>query len=342
MTSPFLLLLLAACGGGSLDSASPPADTGPGPNPYAMDAILTLPDLQALGTHNSTHIEPAEPVSDEHRYTQAPITEQLDLLGVRQLELDLHLHEELGFQVFHLPVVDAETTCLQLTDCLGEIEAWSAAHPWHLPIMVWMEPKDEDLDGAIPELMTIAGHYEELEETILGVIPRAEILTPDDLRGDHATLPEAILAEGWPTLGALRGKVLFSMLDSGSNRAAYLEPADNLAGRLLFVDSDSEADPFAAMFKIDDAVGQAATIQALEAQGFVVTSNVDSIDHSDEENQASLDGSLASGTNFLSSDLPGPVEGRSYQAIIPDGQPARCNPVRAPEGCTSADIEALR
>ena len=82
-------------------------------------------------------------------------------------------------------------------------------------------------------------------------------------------------AQGWPTLGALRGRVIFSLLDSGEHRDSYTAAAPNLAGRLMFVASSSPADPFAAMFKVNDARQEADRVRELVTDGFIVTSNVD-------------------------------------------------------------------
>jgi len=307
---------------------------------YPLDDVLTLSDVQARGTHNSSHIEPAVPVSNEHRYTHAPLGVQLEDQGVRQFELDIHYRLGEGFQVFHLPLVDAETVCLQLTDCLQEIEDWSDANPDHMPIMIWIEPKDEDMDWAIPSLLPLDGHFGDLEQAILSVLPEAKIITPDEIRGAHDTLPDAIAADGWPPLRQLRGRVMFSLLDSGSHRDDYLEGADNLAGKLMFVDSDSELDPFAAMFKINNAQSDYAEVQSKVAAGFIVTCNADSADASDADNESKRDASLASGAHYLSSDSPAP-DGGAYWLEIADGDPARCNPVIDNPDCDTADIEDL-
>src|SRR5690606_15901228 len=313
-----------------------------GPSPYPLDDVLRLNHVQAKGTHNSYHLEPDNPIDPSHRYSHAPLDVQLDRAGVRQFELDLHLHWRDGFHVFHLPQgIDDETTCLRFVDCLELIRDWSDAHPWHLPIVVWIEPKDGDLDFATPDYVEFHTEHAVLEAEILTVYPRWRILTPDDVRGVHPDLPTAIAADGWPTLGALRGKIVFSMLDSELHRERYLEGAPNLAGRLMFVDADTADDPFAAFFKINNARADAAEVEALVSAGFIVTSNVDSADATDADNLDKSTASLAAGAQFLSSDLPEPVPDRTYSLEIPGGTPARCNPVSAPTECTPADIEAL-
>lgn len=348
------LALLSACtgaadkgaggeGGGPSDSGG--ADTGPidpGPSPYALDDVLRLNHVQAKGTHNSYHLRSERIVDESHDYDHAPLDVQLEAQGVRQFELDLHLHETLGWQVFHLPGgIDEGTTCLQLRDCLGLMKAWSDQNPYHLPIVVWMEPKDEDLDWAIPELLNFIGREAEIEDAVLDVIPERRILRPDELRGGHPDLPTALAADGWPTLGALRGRFIFAMLDSGAHRDAYLEGHPALEGRLMFATAESVTAPYAAMLKINNAVGSGDFVAEALAAGMVVTSNVDSASASDEDNAAKRAGSLAAGAHFLSSDYPAPVPGREGHLEIPGGRPAGCNPVTAPAECAPEQVEDL-
>jgi hypothetical protein len=335
---PLIMSLLIGCTRKSTDSAEADEQPRP-PNPHSLDEVLTWADLQVLGTHNSTHIEPEIPVHASHYYTHRPLDEQLELHGVRAFELDVHLHVDLGWQVFHLPNVDAETTCLQLEDCLTTLKAWSDANPWHLPLMVWIEPKDEDLDLAVEELLQYSDRHDELEQAILDVIPRDRIFTPDDLRGEHATLPDALASAGAPTLDRLRDRFIFSMLDSENHREAYLANSQVLEGRLMFANG-SETDPWAAVIKINDAAGSAERVTALVQAGFLLSSNVsDGPEHSQADGEAHLDASLASGTHFLKVDRAVEVDG--WSSAIPGGSPARCNPVTAPVECTSAELESL-
>lgn len=341
----FLLALMAckddAAPDDSADSVAPsvcPAVSPGVPVDHPMDDTLRLNHVQALGTHNSYHVAPDALLDDSWDYTHAPLEVQLAEQGVRQFELDLHLREDGGFEVFHLPNIDAGTTCQTLIECLCAVRGWSEANPSHAPLMIWLEPKD-DVDGLTDEFVEIAGHYDELDAELRAALGE-RLFEPDMLRGEHDTLPEA-LAEGWPLLGALRGRVIVSMLDDGVHREGYLEGAPALEGRAIFVDSDSPEDAFAATFKVDNPSSDAERIGELVAAGFLVTSNVDGASTSDAENQARLEAGLAVGSHFLSTDFPAPVEGRGYVAEIPGGTPARCNPVSAPEGCSSEAIEGL-
>jgi hypothetical protein len=166
-------------------------------------------------------------------------------------------------------------------------------------------------------------------------------LTPDDVRGSHPDLPTALAADGWPTLGALRGRVIFSLLDSGEHRDSYTAAAPNLAERLMFVATSSPTDPFAAMFKINDARGEADRVRELVTDGFIITSNVDGASGDASDNADKLAASLAAGMHFGSSDYPAPVDGYDYWFDLPDGAPARCNPLFPAVTCTAEDIEKL-
>lgn len=353
--SPLVLVLLAAActpSSGAKSTDSDPSGTGDpdtagdtgepierGPNPHSLDAVLTWADLQVLGTHNSTHVEPDPVIHPSHAYTHPPLDEQLDRWGVRAFELDVHLHAELGWQVFHLPGVDAETTCLQLADCLTTMKRWSNQHPWHLPLMVWLEPKDTDLDGAFEELLYFEDRHDELEQAILDVLPRERIFTPDDLRGAHETLPAALAADGPPTLDRLRDRFIFSLLDSSEHRDATLAPSPVLENRVWFAQGSLD-DPWGAVIKINDAAGSAADVQAAVLAGALVSSNVkDGPEHSEADAAAHMEASLAAGAQFLKVDRAAPLDG--WTTEIPGGSPARCNPLTAPPECTPEELESL-
>lgn len=109
--------------------------------------MLRLNHVQAKGTHNSypTWSLPrcwTHRLDTRMRHLDVQLSEQ----GVRQFELDVHLRQDEGFEVFHIPLIEEETTCRKLVDCLGVVKAWSDQDPSHMPIMIWLEPKDEDAD----------------------------------------------------------------------------------------------------------------------------------------------------------------------------------------------------
>lgn len=310
---------------------------------YPKDGTLRMNHVQAKGTHNSYHLEPPTVVHPSHRYSHAPLDVQLEAQGVRQFELDLHRRVDGVFEVFHLPgEIDQRSSCNKLTDCLQVAKRWSDEHPDHVPLIFWLEPKDLELDWADERYQLFVGAHAEIEADILSVWPRDRIITPDSVRKAHPSLPEAIRTDGWPTLEETRGKALFAMLDRDEHRTAYVGDTTALAKKLMFVASSTPSDDYAAMFKIDDAMREAQRVRALVQAGFIVTSNVDSVERSDADNQAKVDVTLAAGSHFSSSDLPAPVDGRAYSLELPGAHPVRCNPVSAPVDCTSADLELPR
>ena len=182
---------------------------------YALDDVLRVNQLQAKGTHNSYHIAPPDPIP-EWNYTHAPLDVQLQQQGVRQVELDVHWTAD-GYHVYHVPYGDPNSTCDRFVDCLGIVKTWSDAHPGHHLLFILVEPKDDIDDEKIT-----GTRWDQLDGEIRSVWPAGRLLTPDDVRGTHATLREALEADGWPTLGATRNRAMFAMLDSGAHRDDYL------------------------------------------------------------------------------------------------------------------------
>ena len=301
---------------------------------------LRLNQLQFRGTHNSYHQRPALVLHKSHNYSHPTLTEQLSLHGIRQFELDVHLSKEGEFEVFHLQKIDARTSCATLAACLEECLAWSIAHPRHLPILFWLELKDSDNWEGSP-YVSMSGRHAELERLVLDAWPSDKIITPDEVRGDHPSLPEAIASVGWPKLGALRGRAMFALLERDTHREEYLAASPNLAGRPFFVASGDPADPSAAIYKIDSAQSQGDLIRRLVAAGFLVGSNCDKAGASDEQNAARLRATLAAGSHFLSSDFAVAKAGAGYTFDL-GGHLVRCNPVTAPLDCVDLELPPLR
>ncbi|MCC7541400.1 MAG: hypothetical protein IT379_34605 [Deltaproteobacteria bacterium] len=340
----------AADAGAVPDAAPPSRDTGPDvpertcPPPatplafrrddavaHPLDDVLRLNHLQAEATHNSYHLEPTEDAG-EWAYSHAPLDEQLERQGVRALELDVHLDEECErFEVFHIGLLDERTTCRVLSDCLALVRGFSQRHPGHHPLFVQIELKD-------PASVVDEAYFVALENEILSVFDRSWIVTPDEVRGDAATVSDAIVANGWPTLAATRGRILFYLDDDGASRQLYTHGGRDLDGRLMFVDSDAGA-PYAGVLVLNDPVGEADAIAAALAAGYVVRTRADSSPVDVRAGRTALAEALASGAQIVSTDFPDPVAGLDYSVAIPGGTPSRCSPVTAPSECTSAAIE---
>lgn len=282
-----------------------PPDAAPDPAPW-----LRLDHLQIRGTHNSYHRAPANPLLPEFAVDQPPLAVQLGAQGVRQIELDVHEAGDGVFAVYHVPGIDEETTCPTLRACLAEVEGWSAAHPGHHALFVFIEPKT-----------ALASQADALDRAILDVWPRERIISPADVRGDHPDLRTAIAVDGWPSVHASRGKALFFLFDDGAPRDRYLAAQ---ADPLLFVRhpmSDAGA-PDAVFFNHD--VVDPERFAALAADGAILRTRGD--------DAAARERALGSAAHIISLDDADALE-------LPDGTPSRCNPVTAPPDCRPERIE---
>jgi len=298
---------------------------------YPLDELLHINHVQALGTHNSYHLAPdGVIVGGEWDYNNEPLEIQLGTQGVRQFELDVYEFAGEPLAVLHIPVLDEKTTCHTFKECLQTIKDWSDKNPDHHPIMIMVEPKTAMTGNG--EGMTV------LDNTILDVFPTEQIITPDEIRGDATSLREAVGENGWPTLGEGRGRIIFSLCGKTS---IYLDGYPMAQGRLIFPMVSSNND-HAAVIKINDPVnGEEAIRSAVEAGIIVRTRSDAGVVEAVAGDTTRLKAALRSGAHYISTDFPAAVEGKDYVAEIPTGQPSRCNPVTAPQDCTSSDIENL-
>jgi Phosphoinositide phospholipase C, Ca2+-dependent len=306
-------------------------------------------------------------------YGHPPLTRQLDD-GVRQLELDvyadskggLYAHPAMtrliaqaglppdppivadgvmgkpGFKVMHIQDVDQRSVCQPFTACLAEIRAWSRAHPGHVPLFILIENKqgalkNVDFQSVAPEPFTPAV-FDELDREIASVFPRDEIITPDDVRGAHATLDEAVRDSGWPPLSQARGKVVF-LMDQKPAGPIYLEGHPVLKGRLLFTNATAGA-PDAAFIECNDC--NAPDIDVLVRRGYLVRTRTDDPDQAQGRNNDTRrrDAVIDSGAQILSTDYPvHEPSAAGYAVGLPGNIPARCNPILKPEGCPKGTLD---
>lgn len=364
---------LAGCG--SDDKVPLPAEAG-----YPLDDTLRLNQIQVLGSHNSYHVQPrpslfkwllvfSESLARSLEYSHAPLDFQFATQGIRQIELDVFADptgglfanraglryakeptasgipdlDLPGFKVLHVQDLDFESTCWAFVSCLQTVKQWSDANPGHVPVTILVEAKDEGIpirNSAVPVPIGTA-ELDALDAEIRSVFPPRQLLTPDDVRGGRASLEEAIRTVGWPTLGSVRGRVLFALDNGGGIREAYVAGHPALAGRVLFTDSPPGT-PEAGFRKLNDSIGDFDAIRAAVAAGYIVRTRADA-DTSEARSGDTTrrDAALVSGAHFVSTDYPVPVPqlGTDYVARIPGGTPARCNPISAPANCTAADIE---
>jgi len=346
-------------------------------NTAIAESCVRINEVQTIGSHNSYHVEPVQELIDLFvgfdpdaifwQYTHPPLAVQFGQRGIRQIELDVfadpegglystrialalieqpiesgELELELpGFKVLHVQHTDFDTTCLTLVSCLIEVRDWSDANPGHSPIAILIEAKDDDFFiPLLPPVVPIdAALFRDLDAEIRSVFPDERILRPDDVRGDHATLEEAVLGDGWPTVRQARGRVLFLLDNGGTKRDLYRDGAESLEGRVLFTNS-LPGEPDAAFVKLNDPEGDPTLIADLVAAGYLVRTRADADTvQSRNDDPTRRDAALASGAQWVSTDYAeADLRWSDYQVDLPGDAVLRCNPVNAPSFCRDGGL----
>lgn len=326
--------------------------------------VLRLNDIVAVGTHNSykqaippadmARLIAADPRAEAIDYAHRPLGEQLDA-GMRQVEIDVYRDDAggryarpgddpamsaPGFKVMHMPGVDRRSSCITLALCLRELRTWSDAHPDHAPILILLNAKDAPTPLAPePEPFDAAG-FDALDTELRRALPDDRRITPDEVQGGKATLRDAVLAGGWPTLAKARGRFIVALDEGPAKVALYRGARRSLEGRVMFVNTD-EASPAAAYLTLNDPVAEGPRIAAAVRAGFLVRTRAD--DGTREARTGDTrrrDAALASGAHYVSTDYPWPDRRfGGYRVLLPGGAVAGCNPVRAATRCAAGPIE---
>lgn len=302
-------------------------------------------------------------------YHHPPLEEQLDL-GLRQLELDVFYDPRgeryaepsglatrgasgsveqpydpegsmaaPGFKVLHVQDIDFRSNCLTLARCLSEILSWSDEHPAHLPIVITVNAKDAAIEGTVEPLPFDEEAFDALDRAILDAVSLQRLIVPDDVRGNFASLREAVLADAWPTLAEARGKLLFVLDEGGEKRGRYLRGHPSLAGRVLFANAPPDS-PAAAFLIMNDPLRDGGRIRKRVEQGFLVRTRADADTREARSGEtARRDAAFASGAHFVSTDyyLADARFGTGYRVELPGGGVVRCNPVRRGSDCRASE-----
>ncbi len=239
-------------------------------------------------------------------YTHLPFPEQFNNYGVRSLEIDIYYDptggrfynrggmnlvgepvasgiavlQQPGYKVLHIPDVDFETQYYTFKQALQAVKDWSDAHSRHIPIVLYIETKQETAGDRVPVAGFVKGipytaeSADELDAEIKSVFGANldKVITPDKLRGSYATLREATLAGNWPKLKDARGKILFTM--DGGMEDVYKQGKPSLEGRAMFMFAKS-TDTYAAFIIENTAKGNETKIANLVRQGFMVRTRAD-------------------------------------------------------------------
>jgi len=315
----------------------------------------SAPMMQLIGGANKELPQTLE-------YTHRPLPEQFAELGMRSIELDVfadpkgglfatprgrailagqklpagpdpNSNGELtkpGFKILHVQDIDYQTTVPTFDGALKQIRQFSAKHPLHVPLFVLIELKDD----AASQLLTTPVKFsssllDNLDAAIRSVFNDDQLITPDVVRGQHDTLRDAVTNDGWPTLDAARGKVMFALDNPGHHRDLYLKDHPSLKGRVLFVPAKQKTDPEAAFFKLNDPKTEFAQIQQLVKSGFIVRTRADASTVQSRTNDTSRrERAFASGAQVISTDYPeADTRFSDYAVKFPNGRAVRSNPV---------------
>lgn len=305
---------------------------------------------------------------NEMDYTHIPMPEQFNMYGVRSVELDIYHDpmggrfynrqcnafvnrptasgepklQEPGFKIIHIPDVDYNTHYLKLVDALLQIKIWSAEHPRHIPLIVMLELKTDtpgdqlSMLGFVTALPMTKPALDSLDNEIKSVFGSdlEGVLTPDEVRKDHATLEEAVLANDWPTLKESRGKVAFVLMADDTQTAAYLDGHTGLEGRSCFLFSEPGRAE-AAFIKRDNPTGSFNEIQSLVQQGYIVRTRADAGTIEARNNDYTMQNdAFNSGAQMVSTDYYKPdyrydtsAVWSDYKCRVPVADVARPNPV---------------
>lgn len=343
-----------------------------------IDANLRMNDILTVGTHNSYHLaaEPAimavirrwsETAAEGLDYTHPSLTAQLDD-GARALELDIFYDPEggryarpsglalikqdvpkdyvramsaPGMKVLHVQDIDFRSTVFTYVQGLKEIRAWSQAHPDHTPILLTMNTSDGKTrtKNGVDGLPFDETAYDALDAEIASVFPAGAVITPDVVRGAHATLREGVLAGGWPLMGDARGKILIAVDEYGRKRDAYRRGRTSLEGCMCFVNSDEDG-PDNAFYVLNEYADRSAITERAR-QGFLVRTRSDAETIEARQNDTRRrDAAFASGAHYVSTDYRQPdLRFSDYQVRLPDDAITLVNPIRARGGLASLRIE---
>jgi hypothetical protein len=292
------------------------------------------------------------------QYSHVPIAEQLGVYGMRSLEIDIHhdpeggryyyrkgnflaskksdsgveVLKQPGHKVFHIADVDYNTHHYTFRDVLREVKKWSDRHPRHLPIYILVEPKEDSPGdhvkafGLVPTLKFDSLAWAMADEDIWAVFGGRphQVFTPDELRGHHASLQDAIMQRGWPKLGSMRGRIVFIIHSNVRHADKYAEGHPSFRGRPMFAQSKAGRE-HAAFIKLDDPFPD--DVAQHVQQGYMVRTRTDTPGYEARRNDTRMrEAAFNSGAQILSTDYYRPDPRLSdYQVFFEGGKVARLN-----------------
>jgi hypothetical protein len=212
LSRPAISALLVIC---STAAQATPCTLGP----YSDEARFH--DLARVACHNCF-----EPQHAEKRGAKT-FKEVLDRVSV--VELDFHdttsgagiagawyvRHTSWGFGSGNDNVCTGHGSGTNdLRACVRDIAEWSAAHPRHANLVVYLDKKQGWSGSRSPA---------HLDFLLAQTIPPQSLFKPNTMRGSHPSARAAAAAGDWPTLGELRGKIMFVLTGGNDDLNEYVE-----------------------------------------------------------------------------------------------------------------------
>ena len=236
-----------------------------------------------------------------------------------------------GLKAFHIQDVDFRSHALVFKEALQKLKVWSESHPNHIQIIITINAKDKviDLPNFTKPLPFDATALETIDEEIRSVFSAAQLITPDDVRGNYATLENAILTKGWPSLEESKGKFLFVLDEDGKKQEAYIKDHPSLQGRVLFTKS-TPGNPEAAFLIMNDPINDIEAIKNYVKQGYLVRTRADAGTWESRNNDYSRwEAALKSGAQIISTDyyLKDTILKSDYQIKFKDNEEYLLNPL---------------
>lgn len=321
---------------------------------------------------------PAQYNPDGWDYTHETFPVQLNDYSIRSMEIDIYNDpqggqfyerkgltlvgenaesgiaelQQPGFKVLHIPDFDYQTHHYTFVSALTELKNWSDAHPKHIPFVILIESKTGtvadvltqfDLTESIPFDAAAADALDTEIKSVFGA-NLDKVITPDKVRGNHSTLEDAVLTDGWPTLVESRGKFLFVM--EGAAVSFYKDGHPSLQGRAMFVYANP-GDPEAAFVIKNNSKGSQAEITGLVEQGYIVRTRADGdTQEARTGDYSSMNAAFTSGAQVISTDYyrPDPRYATSsdwtdYHVEFSGGRHFRINPISGADHLQWGDIK---
>lgn len=287
----------------------------------ALGSGIKLNELQMIATHNSYQTASVpflralckagskltfgllpENLCD---FNASPLSEQLDC-GIRSLELDIEAMPSadgsVRFVCEHAPNFDMHTNSYDFSLALEEIALWSKHHPGHLPILLIVEPKFWFLPDMTMDYFNL--RYANAVDDLLREQLGDALSTPRDVLRGYDDFHAMRMADDWPAVRDLCGKVLVLLHDTLTVSPRYISQDRTLRSQAMFpllrlYDKDK---PCAAFLMENDPEKVVKNAAALFDDGrYIVRTRADSFANVREGTRSAA---LVCGAQMLSTDYP--------------------------------------